>query len=248
MRVFQNRAVTTPARRAILCALALAALCACVWTWGGAAPAASAQSGRRSTKPISPVPTPTPEPTPEGESESISRGRPKSQSTALLTLAVYEDEDAFSYVTRDVSDVVMEAFLARLTASPSVSAARGGGGRVSRKEAQRQAKNEKETYVLVLQLAEDVSPGRESVGRADTRLLAIKLSVYEPVTGSLKYTDTIWQRPYRETTTIGGVRLPVPTRTRRIERFPNELELEQAAREAADRTMSRFNITLPPDN
>ncbi len=241
----------TRERRAFACALALVALAACVWASGGASSSssASAQSGRRSPQPISPVPTPTPEATPEGESESVSRGRPPSeQSKALLTLAVYEEDSAYHYVTRDVSEMVMESFLARLSASPSVSAARGGA-RVSRKEAQRQAKSEKETYVLVLQLAEDVAPGRESIGRADTRQLAIKLSMYEPGTGALKYTDTIWQRPYRQTTSIGGMRIPLPTsRTRRIERFPNELELEQAAREAAYRTMMRFHINLPPDN
>lgn len=210
---------------------------------------ASAQSGRRSQKPGSPVPTPTPEPTPEqGESESIPRGGQRPNSTALLTLSVFESDDSQHRVFTEVREMVMESFLARLTRSPSVSAARGGS-RMSRGEAQREAKNSKDTHVLILELAEDVQFGRESIGRADTRQLVIKLWLYEAGTGALKYTDTIWQRPYRETATIGGVRLPVPTsRTRRIERFPNELELEQAAREAADRTMMRFDIILPPDN
>jgi hypothetical protein len=230
------------ARRALAFVLLLIALAAYA-----SSPDASAQSGRRSTQPISPVPTPTPEPTPEGESESIPRGGQRPASTALLTLSVYESEGARHHVYTEVREMVMETFLARLSASPNVSAARGGS-RISRKEAQREAKNSKDTHVLILELAEDVEPGRESIGRADTRQLAIKLWLYEAGTGSLKYNDTIWQRPYRETATIGGVRLPVPTtRTRRIERFPNELELEQAAREAADRTMQRFHIILPPD-
>ncbi|HEX5709669.1 MAG TPA: hypothetical protein VFX96_20490 [Pyrinomonadaceae bacterium] len=232
-------------RRAVACALVLlAALAACAWTLD-----AAAQSGRRSTKPISPVPTPTPEPVAEeGESESIPRGGQRPASTALLTLSVYESENAHHHVYTEVREMVMESFLARLSDSPSVSAARGGS-RLSRKDAQREAKNSADTHVLILELAEDVDVGRESIGRADTRRLAIKLWVYEPKTGALKYTDTIWQRPYRQSTSIGGVRIPVPTtRTRRMERFPNELELEQAAREAADRTMQRFSIILPPDS
>ena len=232
--------------RACRCALVLVAALAACAAWSPGTTTTRAQSGRRSPQPISPVPTPTPEPTPQGESESVSRSKGDTSDTALLTLTVYESDDAMHYVTREAAELVLETFVQRLSASTSVSAARGG--RISRKEAQKQAKSEKRTHVLVLQLAEDVDPGRESVGRADTRLLAIKLFLYEPVTGALKYTDTIWQRPYRQTTSVGGVRIPLPTRNPRIERFPSELQLEQAAREAADRVMMRFDITAPPQN
>ncbi len=64
----------------------------------------------------------------------------------------------------------------------------------------------------------------------------------------LKFSDVIYQRPYRETATVGGVRIPVPGGTRRIERYPSQLQLEQAARDAADSLLMRFGVRLPPDN
>ena len=79
----------------------------------------------------------------------------------------------------------------------------------------------------------------------DTRSLTIKTYVYAPKTGDLKYMDTIYQRPYRQMATIGGI--PVPVQTRRIEQYPSQLQLEQASRDAADRLLSRFHIT-PPQN
>jgi hypothetical protein len=34
--------------------------------------------------------------------------------------------------------------------------------------------------------------------------------------------------------------------TRRVERYPSQRELEQAARDAADRLLARFQVTPPP--
>ena len=58
--------------------------------------------------------------------------------------------------------------------------------------------------------------------------------------------DTVYQRPYHDTARVGGIPIPVPTR--RIEQYPSQLQLEQAARDAADRLMQRFGVILPPDN
>lgn len=86
--------------------------------------------------------------------------------------------------------------------------------------------------------------GDASIGRVDSRRLLIKAYVYEPKTGDLKFVDTTFQRPARETATVGPVRIPVPTR--RVERYPSQAQLEQAARDSADHLMSRFHIR-PPD-
>jgi len=86
-----------------------------------------------------------------------------------------------------------------------------------------------------------------SPGNRTESPIVIRTYVYEPKTGAIKYVDTVYQRPYRSTATIGGVRVPVPS-TRRIEQYPSQLQLEQAARDAADRLMSRFHITPPPEN
>ena len=79
----------------------------------------------------------------------------------------------------------------------------------------------------------------------DSRRLVVKTYVYTPKTADLKFTDTVYQRPYHDTARVGGIPIPVPTR--RIEQYPSQLQLEQAARDAADRLMQRFGVTLPPD-
>ncbi|HEX7176730.1 MAG TPA: hypothetical protein VF240_15805 [Pyrinomonadaceae bacterium] len=226
--------------------LALALLCVV------AAATAGAQSGRRKTAPISPVPTPTPAaPEAEGESESESRSRRQVGGPAQLSLVVYRLDNAFPYADYNVEDVLMGGLMDRLTRSKDLSASRGGK-RISRKEAQEIAKSESQSHVVLVELEEDIgaSGGRSGgAGQTDTRTLAVKTYVYEMGTGTLKFVDQTSQRPYRgQTTSIGGIRLPLPTTRTRMERFPGELQLEQAARDAADRLMHRFKLRPPPDN
>jgi hypothetical protein len=231
-------------------ALALLAFALCVAAVV-ASVSAGAQSGRRQQKPISPVPSPTPTPEAEqGESESESRPK-RSTSDARVSLVVYRLDEAFIYVDHMTQDLVMESFMERLGRSKDVSAT--FAGKSTRKEAQERAKNEPDSFIVLFELEEDSMAGTMGGGRngpntRDARMLAIKTYVYEPRTGTLKYVDYTQQRPYRPTSTIGGVRIPVPVPRGRIERFPGELTLEQAARDAADRIMLRFHLRLPPDN
>jgi hypothetical protein len=212
-----------------------------------AASSAGAQSGRRKTAPLSPVPTPTPAPEAVGESESESR--PRRQVSTQLSLVVYQLDGTFGHVDFAVQDAVMNGLMERLRRSKDLSASRADK-RISRKEAQDIAKGDPASHVVLVELEDDIAVGgsRGGVGQTDTRALAIKTYVYEPVTGTLKFVDHTSQRPYRQGTSIGGIRLPLPSPRTRIERFPNELQLEQAARDAADRIMQRFNLRLPPDN
>jgi hypothetical protein len=222
--------------------LLVLALAACVWP-----AAASVQSGRRRPAPISPLPTPTPAATPQqeqGESESVPRGT-ENKGTVIASFVVFENEDTFLGIDRMTRNDLTEAFLRRLGQASGVSAAPAGRG--SRKEARDRAKTEREAFVILFQVEEDnFASGRATTpGRTDPRNFVIRTYVYAPQSGDLKYQDTTYQRPYRERATIGGVRVPVPGR--RIERYPSELELQQAAHDAADRLLSRFNIILPPD-
>jgi hypothetical protein len=211
-------------------------------------PAASAQSGRRRPAPISPVPTPTPAAPAQkeghGESESVPRGA-ESKGAVVASFVVFENEDAFLNIDRATRNDLTEAFLRRLGQASGVSVAPAGRG--GRREARDRAKTEREAFVVVFQVEEDTfASGRTGVGgRSDPRTFVIRTYVFAPGSGDLKYQDTTHQRPYRETATVGGVRIPVPGR--RIERYPSELELQQAARDAADRLLSRFNVILPPD-
>jgi hypothetical protein len=139
-------------------------------------------------------------------------------------------------------DDVAKNFLRRLGSSQAVSVTSAGGGH--RADARARAKGETTAYVVFFQM-EEQGYGAGTGGRTDTRTLVIKTYVYAPKTGDLKYTDTVYQRPYRSTARVGGIPLPVPTRG--IERYPSQRELEQAARDAADRLLARFQIT-PTDN
>ena len=251
MRQAQNTA-TRPGvlgGRARRYGLLLLALALCVM----ACATAGAQSGRRKTAPLSPVPTPTPAPEAAGgESESEGRPRRPVGGSGHLSFVVYRLDNAFPHGDFNVEDVLMDALMDRLTRSKDLSASRNGR-RISRKEAQEIARTESHSHVVLVELEEDIgaSGGRGGgAGQTDTRSLAVKTYVYEMGTGTLKFVDQTSQRPYRgQTTSIGGIRLPLPTpRTTRMERFPGELQLEQAARDAADRLMQRFNLRLPPDN
>ena len=228
-------AARTPALVAAA-ALALLSLALCAHV------AARAQSGRHGPKPAA-TPTPSPEATPQGESESAPRGRAPKPADVVVSFVVMNYEDAFVGVDFRAREDVMDSFMHRLAQARAVAASYQGHG--NRKEARDRAKAERDTYVVLFELDTDTmggSPGG-GIGDANTRALVIKTYVYAPKTADLKFTDTIYQRPYHETARIGGIPVPVPTR--RIEQYPSQLQLEQAARDAADRLMSRFGVIIP---
>jgi hypothetical protein len=240
------RELQTLGGRGALGALLLVALASCaLWAAAGAA----AQSGRRRTPQQQPTAQPSPDASPQGESESESRPRPAGakDSTALASFIVMElDELTFGADYGMRADVV-ESFAARLRRTPSVSVS--GGGRGSRGDARQRAKGETTAFVVLVALEDEYggggpNPGPRGSQQERNRALAVRTSVFEPKTGALKYTDTIHQRPVRSTVGVGGIGLPIPTRT--IGRYPAQLELRQAAHDAADRLLSRFSIIAPP--
>ncbi len=245
------------ARRRCAGLVFLVSLALCIsWTLSATATAAAvttarAQSGRRQTPPASPVATPTPDDkATQGESESESKPRGASSSSrqagaTLVDFIIMEDDNALIDIPYGVKDFVVETFLQRLRQSSSVSVQ--GATKGSMNDARKRAKDEKAAFVVFFQLQEEgADMGRGSVGQADTQTLIIKTYVFAPTTGKVKFGDRVVQRPYRQTATIGGVRVPVPAS--RPQQFPSQNELGQAAQEAADRLMSRFNVILPPEN
>ncbi|MCA1591580.1 MAG: hypothetical protein LC754_02805 [Acidobacteria bacterium] len=235
----------TNARR-IFSAVLLLSFVLCSWLQGFGV---NAQSGRRRAEPARPSSPPPADTATQGESESESKPRgsaTKPNASVLVNFVVMEDDNMIVSIPYGAREIVNEGFLRRLKQSRAVAVE--GAGKAGRKEARDRAKKEKDAFVVLLQVEEDAaSSGQQSIGRADTRTLVINIHVYAPVTGDLKFTDRVWQRPYRQTATIGGVRVPVPV-SRRSERFPSEYQLEQASRDAADRLMSRFNVIPPPEN
>lgn len=202
-----------------------------------------AQSGRKAQK--ASTTTTTTEAKPQGDSESGAKPGAAKNADALVSFVVMEYDDTSYGLDPLARDGVMDSFVRRLGQSRVVSVTSAGKGR--RQEARARAKTETAAYVVLFQLEEEgASSGNGSTGRTDSRTLILRTYVYTPKTADLKYADTIYQRPYRQTARIGGVRVPVPTRS--IERYPSQHELEQAARDAADRLLSRFSVAPPPDN
>lgn len=225
--------------------LLLVALCLCALV------PSLAQSGRRKTDPSrqSPVPTPTPAAEPQGESES-QPARAAKNASIVATFVVYEDDSLelnFS-VAGSQRDIVSRTFFERLRQSSAVEVTAGGRG--TRGTARERAKKESTAYAVHLQLEEDMISARDrqqrdTSGRNEPGMYALRVSVYAPSTGDLKYSDIIHQRPYRPTARVGGIPVPVPVGR---ERIPGEYQLAQVARDAADRLLSRFDIARPPEN
>ena len=197
-----------------------------------------AQSGRKGQKSPSPVPADS---EPQGESESGPKPAAAKKPDALVSFVVMRGDEGVMLIDTLARDDVERNFLRRLGGSQSVSVTNAGSG--TRGEARTRAKGETTAYVVLFLLEEESFANRSA--RTDTRTLVIRTFVYAPKTGDLKYTDTVYQRPFRGTARVGGIPLPVPTRG--IEQYPSQRELEQAARDAADRLLARFNIT-PTDN
>lgn len=222
-----------PSRAAARLAATLAILAAFVCL---GASASSAQSGRKAQKPLG-LPTEAPKP-----GDPAAKKPESKKPDALVNFVVVRYDTASIGIDPMARDGVAAAFGQRLRQTTSVDVTDGGKG--GRGDARERAKKEEKAYVILFQLEEQ--PGDMSMGQADSRTLIIRTFVYTPKTGDLKFTDTVYQRPAYDSARVGGVRVPVPTR--RIERYPSQRELEQAARDAADRLLSRFNVTPPPEN
>jgi len=201
------------------------------------AAASRAQSGRKAQKPVG-LPTEAPKP---GD-PAAAKPEAKKPEAVVSFVVMRADVNSFG-IDPLARDGVGAAFMRRLGQSAAVEVTDGGKG--GRGEARKRAKEEKKAYVVFFQLDEEAG-NMSSVGRTDSRTLIIRTFVYTPQSGDLKFTDTIYQRPAYDSVGVGGVRVPVPTR--RVERYPSQRELEQAARDAADRLLSRFQVTLPPEN
>jgi hypothetical protein len=216
------------ARAAFFTAAALILVTSC-----GAA--ALAQSGRKGQKPLG-LPTEKPK-----AADPADRPAEQKKVEPIVTFVVLKDDTPSVGYESMARDGVAAAFLRRLEQAGETIAVRDGG-RGRRPEARDRAKKEETAYVVFFQLEET---GMSDPTNMDVRGVVLRTYVYTPKAADLKYHDTVYQRPYQDSARVGGVRVPVPTR--RIERYPSQLQLEQAARDAADRLLSRFHVTPPPE-
>lgn len=189
--------------------------------------AVTGQSGRRVRKSESaPVSIPTPEatPTPAARAE-----KPKPAFTFIVGLDRYSD---FSTISLNISSGVLRSCVDRLDDSASVVAEMSTND-MSRGDAIRKAKAEKEAYIVWLHLRSNnfTDQGRT---RSDSSNVYIEYSVFAPVTGKLATSGNTYPEAYRNR----GIRLPTSS-------VNGDYYLNQAARGAAERILDHFHVRAP---
>ncbi len=213
--------------------LLLFACAACAFA---SADAARAQSGRRS-----PTMSKTSPPPPVSEkSGGATTAATKKDVKPLASFVLLEDAGTVFEVDFTARRIVLASFAEQLDRSALVAVTRGG--RSTRKEARDRAKEQKEAFVVLIELEEE-SPGvnmRTDSRRQQDSTLTIKTYVYTPATGDLKFSDRFVSRPYNSRATVGGVRVPTGG-------YPTQAQLEQSGRDAAQRLLTHFQIALPPE-
>jgi hypothetical protein len=188
-----------------------------------------AQSGRRSTT------------TPTTTAPSVSGPKPVEKPAPKpprLQLLVGIETQMFIGTPYYLGDTVIDNCVRRLgdAADVNVTAAQKV---MNRAEAVRAAKDEKERFVVWLQIQSDsFDSGRQSKNGPDE--LYVSYIIFEPVTGKIKQSGRSHQQIYK--TSRGGV-----STSGRNSALYSEYALKQAARETAERVLSAFDISLRDD-
>jgi hypothetical protein len=191
--------------------------------------AAQAQSGRRSTgKSTRPAPS-------VSESKEVEA---KPQKPPKLQLRVgMEAASSFSVIPFQVHDTILDICIRRLSEVPEVLAT-SAGRNMTRGDAVRAAKEEKERYVVWLQVGDDLADSAPQVRNGRTELY-VNYMILEPVTGKIKRMG----RTYQGISKVGNVGISGPTSSRRSPVY-SEYLLKQSAREAAEKILEAFDIKL----
>ena len=195
----------------------------------GSAVIAQAQSGRRSTNP----PTTT-APSVSGP-KTVEKTMPKP---AIIQLLVgIEERNMFSNTPYYLADTVIDNCVRRLGDAIGVRATPAAKP-MTRSDAMQAARNEKERFVVWLQIQSDLADsGKQSKNGPDE--LYVSYIIFEPVTAKIKQSGRTHQLIYK--TGRGGVSSPTSSRNSPLY---SEYALKQAAREIAERVLGAFDIKL----
>jgi hypothetical protein len=186
----------------------------------------AAQSGRRARKPAVVTP-PVPEPSPE------EKKAPQETKPALTFIIGSDRQENFSVPMHFTSSVV-RACADRLDDAPSVRVDLVHRD-MHRGEAVKRAKQEKEAYVVLIELRTEFASSSR-----DSSELYIQYSVFAPVTGKSITSGRTYQQAYRTGPVIAG-----PRTTGRTNAPYTEILLQRAAREAAERILSAMKDATP---
>ena len=178
---------------------------------------ASAQSGRKSAKtgPLPPVPMPTPETV-----APVSKEKPKP---ALTVLVGFERMNYYGNAAMVDEGAALRALVDRLTDHAGVEVA-STARNMTRSDAIRSAKSEKEAYVIRVELNLDGMDGD----------LRMSYTVYSPQTAKIKASGQTYPQMYSNRGVILNPR-SVVYGTR---------QMEEAARDVAERILKAFNLHL----
>ena len=178
-----------------------------------------AQSGRHVRKP---APAPTSEPTPE----ATPTPAPRQSTTTLTFLVAIEKFNEGSRISLYTYSGVLRSCADRLADAGSVKAETTSRD-MSRAEAVRQAKAEKETFVVWLQLR-STNYGQPSV-YDDPSSVYVQYTVLAPTTAKQVTSGNTFPEAYKP-----RVKLPTPN-------SQGDYYLNQAARGAAERILDHFH-------
>jgi len=187
-----------------------------------------AQSGRRAPKtPPAPVSTPEPTRTPNASSE-----KPKPRLTFLVGL---DSHAGFANIPFYAYDGVLRSLTDRLADAPSVYVG-GTQSEMSRGKAIQKAKAEKEAYVVWLELEVDtMNPANQNSRSLDN--IIIEYVVFAPTTAKITTSGRTYAQAQRSKSILNP----------RTSSIYGDRNLNQAAREAAERILSAFRLHAPRD-
>jgi len=189
---------------------------------------ATAQSGRRSTT------KPAPPPPPVSDQKEVE-AKPE-KAARIQVLVGIEDPGVFNNMPLHLTDTVFQACLQRLD-EPGDVVAMAAPERMSRADAVKAAKLEKERFVVWLQFGSDVADsGRQSTGADE---LYVSYFVFEPATAKVLKSGRTSYSMYKKGSV--GVSNPIPRRGVYSEHAAREL-----GRDAADKILAAFAIKISP--
>ncbi|HEX3282165.1 MAG TPA: hypothetical protein VHR36_13105 [Pyrinomonadaceae bacterium] len=145
------------------------------------------QSGRRAAKPLSPaVPTPSPEPTP-GPKATPATKPPINVLVGIDGNGGFQNFPSYFYTT------ALESFIKGLSKEAMLDVIDGGD--MTRGEATKKAKAEKEGYVVHLQLGLDsMNPGARSDNARDA---IVEYILMEPATTKVEASGRLYARSFQ---------------------------------------------------
>ena len=192
---------------------------------------ANAQSGRRSTAKTVTVPTVS------GPKTVEKKPEPPARDTRTSLVITAEEQDMFSRIPYFLVGLVRDTCGDSLRKSPLVKVAFGTTS-MTYSEAVKRAKEEKEAYVVWLQLGSDYYDSGRTSTIDSPETLYVRFTIFTPVTGKVKASGRTYQPIPRNRGSVLG-RIPQGGAVY------SEYALKQAALEAAEKILAALKLNLP---